>query len=1253
MSRALRTGASSTCSSCRSRRVRRQAQRTEAVSDAQRDYQQAQQGVRRAELDLKEARDRQNDALKETTKFIAEGTRAYAPLKEAIERVKEAEEEHAETVKELNRLRRRDINDVPAVIAALEGIRDANEGLERSLRNVERAHRAVASARRQRGAVAEAQEEVPEVPLSQIRRAEYAFGELTKAEQEFVLGLEDARDTFRNVLQPATDTFFRTFTHGLERGKGLLKDLKDPLNELGDVLAGELRDTIDMLTGKEWTEFFETSTEFATDLAPPVADILRDFANIFRLFAEAAQGPTLKLIEDFATVTEGWVEQLEKDPKGLRRAMRDMFDNFRSWIALAESLADLLITIVGVSDEEGKKTIDGLTEAIESFDKSLEDSESEREDFVNWIKDSKEFVDDLWTIMEPTVEGMAMFARAMQHAVDWLGELVGLKDSSETFFKVVGVGVALKMAGNITGGGWLVRQALKRLFTGKLATAALESAADLAGKTGASSLVSGMRTKLGDLWHRVRDRLKGLFTRSAGAAADAAAGTASEGFVAGTQTKLKKGSKLSRASVGAFRVIGGLAGFAFAIAFINKATEDIQNWIDKKGEETFGDRFKATKAAEDVGGGADPTKSPADYIEEWIFGGAKGGLVTPRGFQRGGLVPKGEDTLVGVQFGEFIMRREAVDKAGVGAMEAINRGDTQTGLAETLKKEAQEAGTPLQTIGAMLGALAVEGKVAGAEAGEGIASGLEEGGEDAVETTRQTTKDVTRSWEDLADDTGDAVSDMNKQVERRFDDIHDTATDRSRDLRKSVSKQFEDTEDAVDDSMRSIARKTESRMEDAADKGSKASRKLRDNVSSTMESLDRVVFQGMSYVGEATNKALVAFDEKKVQLNIPKPKELRRQGGGWTGPMGARGEDSLMAAVAPGEGVITGWHQGPLNELMAVGAALGISPWGSVDEMFQRERRPHALAGNFQAGGIVGIPGMPGEYIHSSIKDDVVKMIRAYKLFISDGYAPTGHEPLGEHPLGLAIDAGPNLAAGGSWGLVNKAMIDSGYPNPPNSPFRWLGWTNEGGGHGAPPIGNHGHWSWAHGSSGFNPRGVDTELPKLRVGGPDGAPKTIAQAAVSTVRKAADAFINDKAFESMGSVMHGTIPPGACGQRAHHLQLLHQRGLQRRRRGRDHGHPSQGDGRHVLDHHPERHRVGCIRARAVARRAPRDSQDSAQLDELADPAQLHPVGAERRRFDRSRLARRAQGCWLPLGCGDHLRSDLRALGQHRERRRDG
>ena len=69
-------------------------------------------------------------------------------------------------------------------------------------------------------------------------------------------------------------------------------------------------------------------------------------------------------------------------------------------------------------------------------------------------------------------------------------------------------------------------------------------------------------------------------------------------------------------------------------------------------------------------------------------------------------------------------------------------------------------------------------------------------------------------------------------------------------------------------------------------------------------------------------------------------------------------------------------------------------------------------------GGIVPIPGEPGEFIHKSILADVVKLKKKYRLDITDGYAPTGHDPQGEHPKGLAIDAGPGQ--GGSWGLVDQ-----------------------------------------------------------------------------------------------------------------------------------------------------------------------------------------------------------------------------------------
>ena len=91
--------------------------------------------------------------------------------------------------------------------------------------------------------------------------------------------------------------------------------------------------------------------------------------------------------------------------------------------------------------------------------------------------------------------------------------------------------------------------------------------------------------------------------------------------------------------------------------------------------------------------------------------------------------------------------------------------------------------------------------------------------------------------------------------------------------------------------------------------------------------------------------------------------------------------------------------------------------------------------------------------------DDVEWLERRYKIFITDGYATSGHAMNGEHPIGLALDIVPNAAAGGSWKKITKlARWAEPQQNQPRAPFRWVGYNGDAG-HGR---GHHLHLSWMH-----------------------------------------------------------------------------------------------------------------------------------------------------------------------------------------------
>jgi hypothetical protein len=125
----------------------------------------------------------------------------------------------------------------------------------------------------------------------------------------------------------------------------------------------------------------------------------------------------------------------------------------------------------------------------------------------------------------------------------------------------------------------------------------------------------------------------------------------------------------------------------------------------------------------------------------------------------------------------------------------------------------------------------------------------------------------------------------------------------------------------------------------------------------------------------------------------------------------------------------------------------------------QSVRLEEKLCQTTYGGSFVDIPGFPGERIDSRLLADIAWMVRRYKIFITDGYATSGHAPNGEHPIGLAIDVIPNTAVGGTWRKVAKlARKAEPMQNQPRAPFRWVGWNGDAN-HGR---GNHLHLSWMH-----------------------------------------------------------------------------------------------------------------------------------------------------------------------------------------------
>lgn len=326
----------------------------------------------------------------------------------------------------------------------------------------------------------------------------------------------------------------------------------------------------------------------------------------------------------------------------------------------------------------------------------------------------------------------------------------------------------------------------------------------------------------------------------------------------------------------------------------------------------------------------------------------------------------------------------------------------------------------------------------------------------------------------------------------------------------------------------------------------KGPKRLKTRLAAGFESMVKAVADPTSRMAQIVATYLEAFGSGpegigKIQGAIARDKATRAKGhrgglarGGFAGMLsGYSKTDDRTIAVRGGEGVLRPEDHIPeVNAAMSVSKSLGVSRFGSVQEMFQktgarvsgRGKRfaQGGIVGRFAKGGIVPIPGQPGESIHQSILNDVLALIKRYRLRVTDGYAPSGHAAAGEHPKGLAIDVEPG--AGGSWDLIDKlAKWAEPSQGAPRAPFRWVGYTGDSG-HGR---GNHLHLSWGGGGGG----GVADipDLGRIRIKGRGGVTKDLAQAAADKVRNAAQSFLREQA----GDVPVGTSrDPGGGGSAA-------------------------------------------------------------------------------------------------------------------------
>lgn len=311
----------------------------------------------------------------------------------------------------------------------------------------------------------------------------------------------------------------------------------------------------------------------------------------------------------------------------------------------------------------------------------------------------------------------------------------------------------------------------------------------------------------------------------------------------------------------------------------------------------------------------------------------------------------------------------------------------------------------------------------------------------------------------------------------------------------------------------------------------KAFNNLFGDVRSDINQLTHVVYQGLSYVAEVTEKALQGFGVKKINLSIPKPKGAgqgggkgaeSKAGGGFVGMQGERGGDYEPTWLGRGEAVLHWGHQKIVEPAMRAFHGFGLN------EMFQRTKGQHASGG--MGGFAKGRAGMSTSDLFdghpSNVASSLFKLIEIMKkrwplLQVTSttdhGYL-TSSGNVSDHTTGHAVDL-----SSGDYGYMDKAaawvkssglykQIKQGIHNPnmaiqegnietPPGIFAGQTWAEHL---------NHLHLAVNDSLTGaFRGAGI-TKLKKMAVKGTEGAMKAIAQSVVNKAVKAANRFIQRK-----------------------------------------------------------------------------------------------------------------------------------------------
>jgi acid phosphatase family membrane protein YuiD len=318
-------------------------------------------------------------------------------------------------------------------------------------------------------------------------------------------------------------------------------------------------------------------------------------------------------------------------------------------------------------------------------------------------------------------------------------------------------------------------------------------------------------------------------------------------------------------------------------------------------------------------------------------------------------------------------------------------------------------------------------------------------------TLDSVTSDIRSNWRLMSKSADTNLSDIRQAVKTNMGVIKLRLGNDTEDGRKAVAKNF-----------RLAAAVIKDKMEEGKVSTRTGTRQIRS-----------YLIKGLEALGLSRDQAQAKLENGTLQLNserTPGGGGGRRAGGGWIGQRGQRGGDNIPIVVGAGEAVLNRHQQAVVEGLLGN---------GFLDTLFSTVQTPHYMA----KGGIVPVPGFPGESASSRVIPAIENIAHRFGLILTDAYGQ-GHKSPGHTKYGTAADfAGPDKRMD----AAVKFLVGKGYLVGYDGRFGSQSWP----GHGPSYVaGSNAH---LHVELGGKGGGIAVATPKI------GAPRVRGAGAVAAM----------------------------------------------------------------------------------------------------------------------------------------------------------